>query len=68
MNWMLMPLRRYADFSGRSRRKEYWMFVLFQALVGIAAGAISLLLFATGMSETGKINPRLLAVLSSQPV
>ena len=20
MNWMLMPLRRYADFSGRSRR------------------------------------------------
>ena len=28
MEWMLMPLRRYADFSGRSRRKEYWMFVL----------------------------------------
>ena len=29
MEWMLMPLRRYADFSGRSRRKEYWMFTLF---------------------------------------
>lgn len=28
MNWMLMPLHRYADFSGRSRRKEYWMFAL----------------------------------------
>jgi len=28
MDWMLMPLRRYADFSGRSRRKEYWMFFL----------------------------------------
>jgi uncharacterized membrane protein YhaH (DUF805 family) len=28
MEWMLMPLRRYADFSGRSRRKEYWMFAL----------------------------------------
>jgi uncharacterized membrane protein YhaH (DUF805 family) len=28
MDWMLMPLRRYADFSGRSRRKEYWMFAL----------------------------------------
>jgi uncharacterized membrane protein YhaH (DUF805 family) len=25
---MLMPLRRYAEFSGRSRRKEYWMFFL----------------------------------------
>ncbi|WP_205289410.1 DUF805 domain-containing protein [Lysobacter sp. TY2-98] len=28
-----MPLRRYADFSGRSRRKEYWMFVLFHTLL-----------------------------------
>ena len=28
MEWMLMPLKRYAEFSGRSRRKEYWMFVL----------------------------------------
>ena len=33
MEWMLMPLKRYADFSGRSRRKEYWMFVLFQMLL-----------------------------------
>lgn len=29
MEWMLMPLRRYAQFTGRSRRKEYWMFFLF---------------------------------------
>jgi uncharacterized membrane protein YhaH (DUF805 family) len=28
MEWMIMPLKRYADFSGRSRRKEYWMFTL----------------------------------------
>ena len=33
MEWMIMPLKRYADFSGRLRRKEYWMFVLFQILV-----------------------------------
>jgi uncharacterized membrane protein YhaH (DUF805 family) len=33
MDWMLMPLRRYADFSGRSCRKEYWMFVLFQLML-----------------------------------
>ena len=33
MEYMIMPLKRYADFSGRSRRKEYWMFVLFQILV-----------------------------------
>lgn len=33
MRWMIMPLRRYADFRGRSRRVEYWMWVLFQILV-----------------------------------
>ncbi len=35
MEWMLMPLKRYADFSGRSRRMEYWMWVLFQFLIGV---------------------------------
>jgi uncharacterized membrane protein YhaH (DUF805 family) len=29
MEHMLAPLRRYADFSGRSRRKEFWSWVLF---------------------------------------
>lgn len=29
MEWMFMPYKRYADFSGRSRRMEYWMFQLF---------------------------------------
>lgn len=33
MEYMLMPLRRYADFNGRSRRKEYWMFTLFLVIV-----------------------------------
>ena len=33
MEYMIMPLKRYFDFSGRSRRKEYWMFVLFQVIV-----------------------------------
>jgi uncharacterized membrane protein YhaH (DUF805 family) len=33
MKYMIMPLRRYADFSGRSRRMEYWMFALFLMIV-----------------------------------
>jgi uncharacterized membrane protein YhaH (DUF805 family) len=33
MEWMLMPLKRYFQFSGRARRKEYWMYVLFLVLV-----------------------------------
>ena len=36
MHWMLLPYRRYFEFSGRSRRKEYWMFVLLNILVSIA--------------------------------
>ena len=33
LDWMLMPYKRYVDFAGRSRRKEYWMFVLFNILI-----------------------------------
>lgn len=29
MEYMFRPLKRYFDFSGRSRRKEYWSWVLF---------------------------------------
>lgn len=36
MNWMFLPLKRYAEFSGRSRRMEYWMFQLFMFLVYMA--------------------------------
>jgi uncharacterized membrane protein YhaH (DUF805 family) len=36
MRWMLLPLRRYADFRGRSRRREYWLFILFNVLMGVA--------------------------------
>jgi uncharacterized membrane protein YhaH (DUF805 family) len=36
MEWMLLPYRRYAEFSGRSRRKEFWMFMLFTVLVSLA--------------------------------
>lgn len=47
MEWMLMPYRRYADFSGRSRRMEYWMFTLFVAIVYSACAA---LMFVGGFS------------------
>ncbi len=37
MNWYLKALKNYAGFSGRARRKEYWMFILFNAIFSIAA-------------------------------
>ena len=44
MEWAILPLKRYAEFSGRSRRKEYWLFILLYAVVLIAAGVIETLL------------------------
>jgi uncharacterized membrane protein YhaH (DUF805 family) len=49
MEWALLPLKRYAEFTGRSRRKEYWMFVLLMVVVGFVAGLIEGLLGLTGM-------------------
>lgn len=40
MSWFVEALKKYAVFSGRSRRKEYWYFVLFVALISIALGII----------------------------
>lgn len=35
MEWYINVLKNYATFSGRARRKEYWMFALFNIIVGI---------------------------------
>ena len=40
MEWYLKVLKQYADFNGRARRKEYWMFVLFNVIASIILGAI----------------------------
>src|SRR5581483_10144675 len=37
MGLMFAPLRRYFDFSGRSRRLEYWLFVIFVVIGEIIA-------------------------------
>lgn len=33
MDWYIEVLKKYAVFSGRSRRKEYWFFVLFNLII-----------------------------------
>ncbi|MBW8890111.1 MAG: DUF805 domain-containing protein [Fibrobacteres bacterium] len=37
MSWYIAVLKKYAVFSGRARRKEYWMFCLFSILFIIVA-------------------------------
>ena len=33
MKWYFKVFRQYADFTGRARRKEYWMFHLFHLII-----------------------------------
>ena len=40
MNWYLEALKKYAVFNGRARRKEYWIFVLFNAFIMIVLAVI----------------------------
>lgn len=37
MDWYLKVLKNYVGFSGRARRKEYWMFVLFSIIAAVIA-------------------------------
>ena len=42
MNYFIDCLtKKYACFSGRARRQEYWLFVLFNIIAGIIVGVIS---------------------------
>ena len=49
MNWYLKVLKQYADFSGRARRKEYWMFTLIH--ICIFALLIFLMFYASNNFE-----------------
>ncbi|MDA3861692.1 MAG: DUF805 domain-containing protein [Melioribacteraceae bacterium] len=44
MSWFLAVVKNYAGFSGRARRKEYWMFQLFNILFLIVAVVLDFVL------------------------
>jgi uncharacterized membrane protein YhaH (DUF805 family) len=46
MSWYLSALRQYATFSGRARRKEYWMFLLVHVAI------YALLILVDGLTGT----------------
>ncbi len=47
---MFQPLMKYAEFSGRARRAEYWLFGLFVLIVDV------ILIGATGASSVNAAN------------
>ena len=57
MQWYLDVLKtKYAQFSGRARRREYWMFFLFNLLVTVALLIVDAI--------TGTLTPSGLGLLS----
>lgn len=40
MYWYLEVLKKYAVFTGRARRREYWMFFLVNFIVGLVLAVI----------------------------
>jgi uncharacterized membrane protein YhaH (DUF805 family) len=52
MQWYLKVLRQYADFAGRARRTEFWMFTLFSLIISIVLGVLDSLLGTTFVAGT----------------
>lgn len=56
MHWMILPFKRYAEFSGRSRRMEFWMFQLLNIIVAIVlAGPFMFALFGALAADPGSM-------------
>ena len=59
MDLMFVPLKRYADFGGRSRRKEFWSYVLLWMVAYLVLmyldAALGLGGSATGYAEGGSV-------------
>jgi uncharacterized membrane protein YhaH (DUF805 family) len=52
MQWYLDVLKKYAVFSGRARRKEFWMFVLFNFIAAVLAGILDNILNTTYSNQS----------------
>ena len=59
MELMFAPLKRYFDFSGRSRRKEFWLFWLFWVIgfyvIMFLDSALGLGGTSSGYAENGSV-------------
>ncbi len=53
MQWYIGAFKKFAQFAGRARRKEFWMFALFNVIVAIIIGIIESVL---GLATTSAAN------------
>jgi uncharacterized membrane protein YhaH (DUF805 family) len=60
--WAMLPLKRYADFTGRSTRKEYWLFTAFAGVI-IASLAVLWVGDTNGFGATGPFGSLMMVLL-----
>jgi uncharacterized membrane protein YhaH (DUF805 family) len=53
MQWYTDVLKKYVQFSGRARRKEFWMFVLISTIISIILSFIDRLIGTNYSSGNG---------------
>ena len=53
MNDFIQPYKKYAQFTGRADRKEFWYFVLFYFVVCAILSVLDGMLFGTGRAQFG---------------
>ena len=53
MNYWIECWKKYATFSGRARRKEYWMFILFNMLIAFGVDVVDAVLGMEGLLAAG---------------
>ncbi len=59
MNSYMDAMRRYVDFSGRSGRKDYWIYVLVYLIIYIVATVIDSTVFGLHMGPAGHMSPNI---------
>ena len=60
MNWYLAVLKKYATFSGRARRQEFWMFALINFVIAVILSALDMALgigLLSGLYALGVLIP-----------
>ena len=62
MQYFILALKKYAVFSGRSRRAEYWYFVLFSTLIGIGVSILDAFIY--GLESDAFVTPGLFISLA----
>lgn len=49
MGYFIEALKKYAEFSGRASRKEFWVFVLICMIINAILGVMGIIFGALGM-------------------